>query len=80
MKTPNSFGRFVSSSGTIGFMLAFVCVIFINVSFVVGYIIGTSTGKSYDDKFILSINPYHILGCALGLVLGWLFKGFLTGF
>lgn len=73
--------RFVNNSpGLIGFMLSLVCVLFINVSFVVGYIIGTSTGKSYDNKVAITVDPFHIFGCTMGLIVGWLIKGFLTGF
>ena len=73
--------RFISNSpGLIGCMLCIVCVLFINVWFVLGYIIGTTTGKSYDNKVVLSIDPFHVFGCVTGLIIGWLIKGIVIGF
>jgi hypothetical protein len=73
--------RFINNSpGVIGCLLSIACVLFINVWFVLGYIVGTTTGKSYDNKVILTVDPFHVFGCVLGLIIGWLIKGFVQGF
>jgi len=80
-----SLGEFLNriinnSFGLIECLLCLACVLFINGWFVLGYIIGTTTGKSYDNKVILMIDPFHVLGCILGLIIGWVIKGCVQGF
>lgn len=65
-----------TSEGFSSFLLAFVFAFFINVYFPLGFLIGTSTGKSYDtEKPTMSINPIHVFGCVCGIFLAWIIRG-----
>lgn len=65
-----------TSEGFSSFLLAFVFAFFINVYFPLGFLIGTSVGKSYDPEHPhMKINPMHVFGCVCGIFLAYIFRG-----
>lgn len=72
----NSIHDFIATSeGFSSFLLAFVFTFFINVYFPLGFLLGTSTGKSYDEDKDIKMNPIHIFGGVCGIFLAWIIRG-----
>lgn len=77
MKLQNSIDRFMKNSiGLISVAFGFVFTLFISVYFVLGYLIGVSTGKSYsEDEKTAKVDPKHLIGVLIGLLIAWIVKG-----